>query len=231
MKTHNIFISYSYFEKENTKKNLEFFIKHGLKSNHYLSIDCKSESFSLDVSSYENVKVFKPLDNVGFCMKSHSDNLSRINSFNNFDYFVVMNDSCKGPYFRDLEWEAPFISKIDQGFDMCGTINNLGYFNFMTPAHVKKFYDFIKDKPIITYKDAVDLEFGFHPLGKRTNLTNIKWWDRPHSPWDVVFVKQNRIGFFQGNQNEWTAKDISYITEEALSACDKEMDLMYEKNR
>jgi len=231
MKSCNIFISYSYFEKKNTKKNLEFFIKHGLKENHYLSIDCKSETFSVDVSANQNVKVFRPSENVGFCMKSHFDNLSRINSFDDFDYFIIMNDSCKGPYFRGPEWESPFTTKIDQGFDVCGTIDNLGYFNFMTHHHAEKFYNFIKDKVMITYKDAVDIEFGFHALGKRTNLTKIKWWNKPHSPWDVIFVKQNRIGFFQGNENKWTDTKVSYITEEVLSACDKEMELIYEKNR
>lgn len=231
MNKYEIFISFVYFEKDNTKKNLQFFLKHGLKKNHYLLINCKSNHFSIDTSAYDNVKVIMPNENLGFCMKGHLDNLSTISSFNDFDYFIIMNDSVKGPYFRGLDWEDPFISKINQGFDMCGTINNHGYFNFLTPVHVKKFYDFIKDKPVITYKDAVDIEFGFHPLGKRTNLTNIKWWDRPHSPWDVIFVKQNRIGFFQGDENEWTATDISYITEEVLDKCDKEMDLIYEKNR
>ena len=39
VKPPNIFISYVYFEKENTKKNLEFFLKHGLKNNMYIIIN------------------------------------------------------------------------------------------------------------------------------------------------------------------------------------------------
>lgn len=225
-KKYEIYISYIYYEKENTRKNLEFFIKHGLKPNHYLMINCRSEKISVDVSGYENIEIFKSPHNVGFCMRGHVDNLSRIKQLDDFKYCILMNDSVRGPYYRGSEWESVFKLKIDQGFDMCGTINNQGYFNFMSNTHAESFLKYAKSgygKDIITYKDAVDVEMGA-PRGNKTNLTDLKWWNEPHTPWDVVFVKQNRIGKFQGNDNEWTAKVLSYITDEVLENCDQEMD-------
>ena len=54
-KNSKLLISYSYFERENTIKNLDFFLTHGLKHNIDVIINCKSTIFSLDLNKYKYI--------------------------------------------------------------------------------------------------------------------------------------------------------------------------------
>jgi hypothetical protein len=223
----NIFISYIYFEKENTKKNLEFFLKHGLKNNMYMIINVKDHKISIDINKYNkdnNIKIRKT-DNVGFDFGGHRDNLKEIN-FNDYDYFILMNDSCMGPFYKTGNWYDAFINKNKS---IVGTIKLHSYFLFITKNSIGKIHEIIKSNKTDSYINCVRIEY-FIKRSKlsKSNVSTINRWQSPHNPFDVIFVKENRIGRNKGFRGR--GRGFNFITELVLKQAKQYMELNIDNN-
>ena len=227
-----ILISYSYYEKENTMKNLDFFLVHGLKENMSMIINCKSKTFSLDLNKYKykNNIILLKTKNKGFDFGAHKQNLEYTHlkseykhqniyeyfKNNNFNYIVLMNDSCIGPFVKHGNWYTPFINKDSE---LVGTINLYGYFIFVEKTSIHKIYDVISKHKMNSYQDAVNVEYYIRNKLKATkkNLTNLKYWSDKHNPFEVIFVKENRINKNLGSGKIKFYHKLNYISKETLN--------------
>jgi len=201
----NIFISYVYFEKENTKKNLEFFLKHGLKNNMYMIINVKDHKISIDLNKYNknnNIKIRKT-DNVGFDFGGHRDNLKEIN-FNDYDYFILMNDSCIGPFYKTGNWYDAFINKNKSmvGIHISKKKDYIdSWFLFNDRKAIKKIYGFLNTKSLKTYHDSAMIEKTLsNHINKDYKTTTMipNAYNIKYDIYNAIFIKENRIGKHNG---------------------------------
>ena len=112
-----IAISYAYVERDNTRRNLAFFLAHGLDSSvALLSIIVKGGrpsdgagsggkggfSVSIPEEHRERVRVTFAPENVGYDMESHRRNAALFAEVEKekepFTHYVAMNDSTLGPF-------------------------------------------------------------------------------------------------------------------------------------
>jgi hypothetical protein len=116
-----IAISYAYVERPNTRRNLEFFLKHGLDDSvALLSIVVKGGrpsdgagvggggfSVAIPEAHKGRVRVTFAEENVGYDMESHRRNALLFAELEEgkeaegeglFTHFVAMNDSARGPF-------------------------------------------------------------------------------------------------------------------------------------
>eukprot|EP00873_Tetraselmis_striata_P044776 jgi/Tetstr1/465040/TSEL_009768.t1 len=108
-----IYISYSYFEREQSRKNLAFFLQHGVLGFDNVTVDLVAKGETCNVRVPEgaraNVRV-RRAENVGFDFGTHRENLMACN-VENYDYFILMNCSCTGPFQRRGD-AAPWYSRF-----------------------------------------------------------------------------------------------------------------------
>lgn len=219
MTNERILVSYCYHEKANTKRNLNFFIRHGLYDNIHLVINIKNEKTNLTkLPNKSNItKVLSK--NEGWDFKGHLDNLTHMRSImnieNTFDYVVLMNDSCIGPFFITGKWYVPFIKKLKNA-EYVGIMRNQSWFNMCNISLLKKIEKIINTNATRTYNDAVKIEGILASSFKQDNITSIKHWSKPHSCFGAIFVKENRIGKNTGNGK---GIYLSYISSFHLNAC------------
>lgn len=127
----NYLILYSYFEQENSKKNLEFFLKNAVfdKPNYHYFIVINGDVCSVNLKETKNLKILKR-KNEGFDFGGWGHSLKNIN-VEEFDYFIFINSTCIGPFIpryipKKLTWIELFTSNLDDKFKLCGpTINYL----------------------------------------------------------------------------------------------------------
>jgi len=124
-------IIYSYFEKLDSKENLNFFIKNGIfeHEDYQFLIVVNGENFGIDLPEYKNVKLLYR-ENKGFDFGGWGFGLKNTN-IRVYDYFIFLNSTCVGPFLpryipQELYWTDLFVSKIDNDIKLCGpTINYL----------------------------------------------------------------------------------------------------------
>jgi len=108
---------YAYYEKDDEyKRNLEFFLTHGIvPSMHYLIVVNGQSSVSVPRLPHVRV-VFR--ENTGFDFGGFAHGLSMI-SKDNYDYFFFVNSSVRGPYGYPKEnvvstWSDKFVDLFRQ---------------------------------------------------------------------------------------------------------------------
>ena len=107
-----IHISYSYFEREQSRKNLEYFLAHGVRGRDNITVDLtvKGGACSVDLSPFPNVTATHA-ENVGYDFGAHARSLAACDH-GRHDYFVLMNCSCTGPFSRGEPWYRRFVAAI-----------------------------------------------------------------------------------------------------------------------
>ena len=124
----NIACLYAYYEKnEAYRRNLEFFLQHGLLPHvtYYIIIN---GTCSATVPRQKNVTVFHR-ENAGFDFGAYDYVLSLV-VMSSFDYVFFLNTSVRGPYL-DLvpsgDWTQPFIDLLKKNADtkLVGTSINV----------------------------------------------------------------------------------------------------------
>lgn len=131
---------YAYYEKESSKKNLEFFQRHGMKIRDRVTymLIINGEKCTLDTSMWDNVI---KRENKGYDFGAWYDGLQN-SKIDNFDYFIFLNDSIRGP-FGNENWIQTFTGLLNERNKLAGiTINchidgyNVAYQMPVTP-HVQ----------------------------------------------------------------------------------------------
>ena len=118
-----VFVSYIYYETKESKDNFEYFFNNGgiIESNDidYL-ITINGNICSLNLPKFKNVKYYFK-ENKCYDIGSHGLALKKINT-NNYDYFILMNDTVKGPYLKNKNsnWINIFTSKINEKCKLVG---------------------------------------------------------------------------------------------------------------
>jgi hypothetical protein len=169
-----VLISYIYYENEESKENFEYFLNNGgiIESNDiYYLITINGHKCSLKLPRFKNVKyIFK--ENKCYDIGSHGLALKKIN-IDKYDYFILMNDTIKGPYLKNKNdnWVNIFTSKINKKCKLVGLTSSLIKKDIITkeehkPYHIQSMLlctDSIGIKiilPILTckknHKDAVE---------------------------------------------------------------------------
>lgn len=211
-----ILVSYAYSEKSNTRENLFHFLKYGLRCNMHLMLHIKGAN-KLPKFEQSNISVLES-ENKGYDYDAHLRNMifykENIKKIGNFDYIILMNDSCCGPFYKymDYDWFNDFKMYL-RDKNMVGIINNQGWFNVFNMNVFDRIFHFLKSgQPLVTYKNAHTMEIGIREMFQRNkehaNLLNINSWACKHEPFESIFVKENRIGRNKGTG--WP--QISYIT-------------------
>ena len=190
---------------ENTQRNLQFFFQHGLHDHRitlYLTLHSKCK-VSIPKSSQIIVRKRK---NKGFDFGAHLDLWNKIH-LEKYTYFVMMNDSCLGPFVKDKksQYLNKFIRHIDDKCLLVGTMGinwAYGYFLLTNQSGIKiirsQLNKFVKKTMgIHTYKQAVECEklISSGIVNKGFTFTSLvrKSWNKRHTPWQVIFVKENKI--------------------------------------
>lgn len=219
MVNERILVSYCYYEKVNTKRNLDFFIRHGLYDNVHLIINIKNvKTNPKDLPNKRNITKISS-KNEGWDFKGHLDNFRYMRSITNleksFDYVLIMNDSCIGPFILAGKWYTPFVEKL-KSVEYVGIIKNLSWFNMFKISLLQEIEHIIHTSTKNTYNDAVKIEAKLSRAFTNDNITNTRFWNGKHSCFGAIFVKENRIGI---NTGTGKGKHLSYITPIELSAC------------
>lgn len=106
------------------RENIEFFFKHGEVNNDLIKtcfvINGNKKSLNLDFS---NKNVIERENTYGdFAAYTHA---LETYGKNNFDFFIFINDTCRGPFLPDYlnketSWQDLFLNKIDKEIKLVG---------------------------------------------------------------------------------------------------------------
>lgn len=222
---YKVLISYSFYEKENTKRNLLFFIKHGLQEDMFLLLNVKitdndNSLYLTEISNKTNCHVTYS-ENIGYDYKAHLINLELIKALNvKSTHLILMNDSCIGPFYNkthESNWFDVFESKLKKS-KIVGIIDNQGWFNAFNMEDIDIIIHLLKKCRLITYLHACGAENvirKYFSRPNRINILKIRGWKHRHEPFEAIFVKQNRVGHFAGDICS-TARYLSGISKELL---------------
>src|SRR3990172_4809489 len=117
-------VSYAYYETEQSKYNLEFFIRVGVfeDDNTLFVIVINGEDCSVELPNY-CVIIKRP--NVGYDFGAHSAALDHVHNRNlSFDYYIFINCSVIGPFLPTYykgKWPEIFTSRINNKVKLVGT--------------------------------------------------------------------------------------------------------------
>jgi hypothetical protein len=173
-------IFYSYFQTEESQKNLEFFIKNGitLQDDIFYVFLINNHKCSVAIPNQKNIKIICR-DNIGHDFGSWKYGLESIKE--NFDYYIFMNDTVLGPFFpryipKNIPWYQMFCNLISEKVKLSGlTINYFPWGNKGQNLHHVQSMMFCTDK------------VGLEILTKNIfNLTSIEYED---------LYKKNRKNF------------------------------------
>eukprot|EP00854_Cymbomonas_tetramitiformis_P005047 gene5048-6148_t len=113
-----VFLSYVYFETENSSRNLRFLLQNGLSDKLTIFINVRGGRFT--VPTPPGVFVHHTA-NTGYDFRGHRENLERID-FTEYTYFMMMNDGCLGPFYRgEGRWYDAFTSLLTDDVKLVGT--------------------------------------------------------------------------------------------------------------
>lgn len=121
-------ILYSYFETEESQKNLEFFVKNGISLNDdiFYVFLINNHNYSVKIPNQKNLKIICR-DNIGHDFGSWKEGLESIEK--TFDYYIFMNDTVRGPFLpryipKNINWYEMFCNLISEKVKLSGlTIN------------------------------------------------------------------------------------------------------------
>tara|TARA_B100001093_G_C26851527_1_gene1025396 strand:- start:3209 stop:4168 length:960 start_codon:yes stop_codon:yes gene_type:complete len=123
-----ILITYVYKESDYAKENLNFFIKNGLFYSEKIQINIivKGNKCSANLPTLKNLKIYKTV-NLGRDFSGYADSINKVD-VNNFDYFIFLNDTVRGPFLpRYLDkkiWPFLFISLLSNKTKLVGSTIN-----------------------------------------------------------------------------------------------------------
>ena len=98
-----------------------------------------------------------------------------------------------------------------------GIMRNTGWFNMCKVDLLYKIEKIIDTKPKDTYLNSVKIERALYSSFKNDNILSIKNHFNPHSCFQAIFVKENRIGINNGSSTKKAR--LSYITPIHLQIC------------
>lgn len=188
-----ILISYAYHQTENTKKNLELFMKNGYFQDNNIIYNIivnskKKIDFSFPIHSNINIIYFEN-EGSGWPAWKHS----LVNSdLQNIDFFLFLKDYLNGPFCQN-NWLNYVISKITKTNKLIGLYINYKINDIKHPylnsgflctdkIGIKIFYEtsklLIVKNDIRTYRETL-LSFNFlennYNLVSLTNYSNTNW--------------------------------------------------------
>ncbi|KAJ3306820.1 hypothetical protein HDV03_003857 [Kappamyces sp. JEL0829] len=159
-------ISYVYYETEEAKRNLEFFIAHALHAKADFVFIMNSE-FSVTIPNLPNVRVFQR-DNSCFDMGAQKEVLSKIDT-SRYKRFLLTNASIRGPFIplwvENRCWSDKYFNRLNQHTKLVGMTANCNFPNprdrhiqSMLLAFDRKGLDLVMDhfRCFSNYADAVD---------------------------------------------------------------------------
>ncbi|KAJ3306819.1 hypothetical protein HDV03_003856 [Kappamyces sp. JEL0829] len=121
-------ISYVYYETEEAKRNLEFFIAHGLHARADFVFIMNSEC-TVRIPKLPNIRVYYR-NNTCFDMGAQKEILSQIDT-SKYKRFILTNASIRGPFFprwaTNKCWSDKFFNKLDHQTKMVGLTMNCNY--------------------------------------------------------------------------------------------------------
>jgi hypothetical protein len=143
-------VFYAYFEDPGAKRNLSFFCDHGVfaEDDRMYVFVVNGNKCTVDIPAYSNVKIIRR-NNVGFDFGAWAEGIRSI-ILSNFDYFVFLNSSVRGPflpsYVRKKDCFDMFFELIDGKTKLVGTtIVNYIDKNPLCITHVQSMF-FVVDK-------------------------------------------------------------------------------------
>ena len=127
-------IIYSYFENNNSLKNLSFFIKNGIKQfdNVTYIFIINGNKCSINIPEYQNIHIIRR-ENEGHDFASWSHALKNHN-YSKYDRFIFLNDTVIGPFLplyidSNNKWYEMFCKPINSLYKLSGLSINSKPFN------------------------------------------------------------------------------------------------------
>ena len=121
-----ILIIYAYYEKNIIyKNNIEFFLQHGIYDEcDYIFVINGFHSVTFPIKS--NIIIIER-ENLDYDFGAYSNAL-KISNISNYDYFIFLNTSVRGPFipkYISIKWYQPFINMIKNDIKLVGTTINI----------------------------------------------------------------------------------------------------------
>lgn len=121
-------ITFVYFERKSSSiytQNLNFFQKIGVIENedYHYNFVVNSKTGIENIIQGKNVSAIQG-HNKGYDFGAYKQSLESVD-INNYDYFIFMNDTCRGPFISDYiqrenTWVDMFVDKLDDEVKMVG---------------------------------------------------------------------------------------------------------------
>lgn len=113
---------YAYYEKNSEyKKNLSFFLQNGINNASDFVIII-SGNCSVRIPKQNNIRVVVRA-NSGYDFGAWSEGLDLLNQ--NYDYYIFINTSVRGPYTTHQPWQDGFIDMLNDDVKLVGTTINI----------------------------------------------------------------------------------------------------------
>ena len=117
-----ILVLYAYHESEGARKNLDFFNRYGLYRTSDVTYFLMVNGSRCSVRLSQRWSGVEFRENTGLDFGAWYHSLQRFD-LNQYDYFIFINDTVKGP-FKNKDWIRSFISLINDQNKLAGiTIN------------------------------------------------------------------------------------------------------------
>lgn len=128
-KKFEILVIYSYFESEPVRKdNLLFFLKNGYiecENIHFLIV--LNGEYTIEIPNSSNISILKR-KNIGWDFGAWSDALKIIQNQIKPNYYIFLNDSCRGPFLnvglKNTDWIYLFCNMINEKVKLAGSTLN-----------------------------------------------------------------------------------------------------------
>ena len=138
-------VIYAYHETEDSKKNLDFFLRHAvfdLPDIDYIIVS-QTAFPTVEIPNFSNVKLIKKDKNEGLDFGAWSVGLREV-ELGKYEKFIFLNDTVRGPFFPpfvkdDLigRWYQIFCRKLNERIKLVGvTVNNMTSFRMLS-RHVQ----------------------------------------------------------------------------------------------
>lgn len=121
-------ITFVYFETENSKLNLDFFVRLGLTNSpdHQFNFIINSPSGGDQIPNRDNISTIKG-HNKGYDFGAYAQSLENV-KLEDFDRFIFINDTCRGPFLPDYlpaqNWVNIINNLIDNEVKLVGSTWN-----------------------------------------------------------------------------------------------------------